>query len=84
MSRTRPKMGLELAVEYISQTRTNLSRTQEQWNLATVFKFHYWSHSSENKMKFLAEAFVFHKHREEQEPQEEEVTSYSSEEDSDA
>ena len=38
------------------------------------------SHSTENKMKFLAEAVVFHKHREEQEPPEEEVTSYSSEE----
>ena len=60
--------------------------THEQWNLATVFIFHYWSDSTENKMKFLHEAGVFHKHREEQEPpdEEEEVTSYSSEEDSDA
>ena len=30
--------------------------------------FHYWSHSTENKVKFLAEAVVFHKHREEQKP----------------
>ena len=47
--------------------------------------FHYWSHSTENKVKFLAEAVVFHKHREEQKPPEEEeedeeFTSYSSKE----
>ena len=48
--------------------------------------FHYWSHNTENKVKFLAEAVVFHKHCEEQEPpdEKEEVTSYSSEEDYDA
>ena len=57
--------------------------TQEQWNLATAYMFHYWSHSTENKVKFLAEAVVFHKHREEQKPPEEgkEFTSYSSKED---
>ena len=26
--------------------------TQEQWNLATVFMFHYWSDSTGNKMTF--------------------------------
>ena len=47
--------------------------------------FHYWSHSTENKLKFLAEAVAFHKHHEEQEPpEEEEVISYSSDEEADA
>ena len=59
--------------------------TQEQWNLATAYIFHYWSHSTENKVKFPAEAVVFHKHREEQKPPDEEEflvlqNSYSSEE----
>ena len=35
--------------------------TQEQWNLATAYMFYYWSHSTENKVKFLSEAVVFHK-----------------------
>ena len=55
--------------------------TQEQWNLATVFMFHYWSDSTENKMSFLHDSEIFfHKHREAQKPpdEEEEVTSYSS------
>ena len=42
--------------------------------------FHYWSHSTKNKLNFLAEAFAFHKHCEEKEPPEEEVFSYSLEE----
>ena len=45
---------------------------QEQLNLVTAYKFHCWSHSPENKVKFLAEAAVFHKHREEQKPPDEE------------
>ena len=34
--------------------------------------FHYWSHSTENKVKLLAEAIAFHEHREERESSEEE------------
>ena len=54
--------------------------TQEQWNLATVFMFHYWSDSTGNKMTFLHDSVVFHNHCEAQKPpdEEEEVASYSS------
>ena len=42
--------------------------------------FHYWSHSTENKVKFLAEAVVFHKHHEEQKPPDEEEDEEDEEE----
>ena len=46
---------------------------------------YYWSHSTENNVKFLAEAVFFHKHCEEQKPPDEEEflilrNSYSSKE----
>ena len=46
-------------------------QTQEQWNLTTAYIFHYWSNSTENKVRFLAEAVVFYKHCEEQKPPDE-------------
>ena len=40
----------------------------------------HWSHSTEHKVKFLAEAVVFHKHREEQKPPDEEEDEEDKEE----
>ena len=67
------------------ETGSSAGLTQHQWNIVTDYTFHLWSDSTENKVKFLADAVVFHKHREEQKPPDEEEDeedsySYSSEE----
>ena len=49
-----------------------------QWNLVTAYIVHLRSHSPENKVKFLADAVAFHKHRADEDSSEEDFSEEDS------